>query len=78
MRARHTSIRRAPAKFKEGQLVGFSKEKLKFAKGGEKTTLWKYSEYIKLCAKFGDLCMNSRICKVNILKISFMRKNSVP
>jgi hypothetical protein len=35
MRAKHTSIRSAPVKFKVGQHVRISKEKLKFAKGGE-------------------------------------------
>jgi hypothetical protein len=35
IRARHSSIRRAPVKFKLGQHVRISKEKLKFAKGCE-------------------------------------------
>jgi hypothetical protein len=35
MTARHSSIRRAPVKFKVGQHVRISKEKLKFAKDGE-------------------------------------------
>jgi hypothetical protein len=35
MRTRHNSIRRAPVKFKVGQHIRISKEKLKFAKGGE-------------------------------------------
>jgi hypothetical protein len=35
MRTRHGSVRRAPVKFKVGQHVRISKEKLKFAKGGE-------------------------------------------
>jgi hypothetical protein len=33
MRAKQTSVRRAPAKFKVGQHVRISKKKLKFAKG---------------------------------------------
>jgi hypothetical protein len=36
MRSKQTSIRHALAKFKEGQHVRISKEKLKFAKGGER------------------------------------------
>jgi transposase len=35
MGAKLTSVCRAPVKFKVGQHVGISKEKLKFAKGGE-------------------------------------------
>jgi hypothetical protein len=35
MRTNHGSIWRAPVKFKVGQNVRISKEKLKFAKGGE-------------------------------------------
>jgi hypothetical protein len=35
MRTKHGSIGRAPVKFKVGQHVRISKEKLKFAKGGE-------------------------------------------
>jgi hypothetical protein len=35
MRANHTSVRIAPVKFKIGQHVRISKEKLKFAKGDE-------------------------------------------
>jgi hypothetical protein len=35
MRAKQTSVSRAPAKFKVGQHVRIRKEKLKFAKGGE-------------------------------------------
>jgi hypothetical protein len=35
MRAKQTSVSRAPFKFKEGQHVRISKERLKFAKGGK-------------------------------------------
>jgi hypothetical protein len=62
MRAKQTSVRRAPAKFKVGQHVRISKEKLKFAKGVNKTTQLKYSRYIRLCSDRQDLCMNSWIC----------------
>jgi hypothetical protein len=37
MRARHTSKRRAPVRFKVGQHVRIGKEILKFAKGDEQT-----------------------------------------
>jgi hypothetical protein len=62
MRAKQTSVRRTPAKFKVRQHVRISKEKLKFAKGVNKTTLLKYSKYIILCPELQDLCMNSWIC----------------
>ena len=35
MRSKHSSIRRAAARFRVGQHVRISKEKFKFAKGGE-------------------------------------------
>jgi hypothetical protein len=62
MRGKQTSVRRAPVKFKVGQHVQISKEKLKFAKGVNKTTQQKYSKYISLCPELQDLCMNSWIC----------------
>jgi hypothetical protein len=53
-----------------------SKEKLKFAKGGEQKQTTEIFRIHKAVAKFRDLCMNSRICFVNILQVSFMQ-NSV-
>jgi hypothetical protein len=35
IRVKQSSVSRAPAKFKVGQYVRMSKEKIKFAKGGE-------------------------------------------
>jgi transposase len=42
MRTRHSSIRRSPVKIKVGQHVRISKEKPKFANGGEQTIPPKY------------------------------------
>jgi hypothetical protein len=62
MRTKQSSIRSAAVKLKLGQHVPISKQKLNFAKGANRTTTRKYSEYIKSCAKFRDLYVNSRIC----------------
>ena len=44
MRTRHRAIRSAAVRYSVGQHVRISKEKLKFAKGGDRTTRRKYSE----------------------------------
>jgi hypothetical protein len=53
MRARHSSIRRAPVRFSLGKHVRISKETLKFAKGGEQN----YTTEISRIQKF--VCKNS-------------------
>jgi hypothetical protein len=49
MRDRQNKIKTAVAKFRVGQHVRITKEKLKFAKGGNKIIRPKYSRYAKWC-----------------------------
>jgi hypothetical protein len=50
MRAKHASVSSAPVKFKLGQHVRISKEKLKFAKGGKQnytTEIFRIHEVVR-------------------------------
>jgi hypothetical protein len=77
MRNRHGSIRRAPVKFKVGQHVGFSKEKLKFAKGVEQNYTTEIFEIHKVVSRIARPVYELVDLLVNILTVNSTQKNSV-
>jgi hypothetical protein len=77
MRSRHSSIRRAPVKFKVDQHLRLSKEELKFAKGGEQNYTTEIFRVQKVVFKIPRLVYELADLLGKISKVSFMQKNSV-
>ena len=64
-------------KFRVGQHVRISKEKMKFAKGSEKITPPRFSKYVSLCTEPPVPCSNSRTCEAKRSKSSFYSEELV-
>ena len=62
-------------KFRVGQHVRVSKEKMKFAKGGEQNNTLEIFKVRKVVHRTPVPCSNSRTCKAEKSKVSFTAKN---